>query len=139
MKSRNFKGIIIGIIVVVIALGVFYTLRWLKTTEELMEFEKVIYGVSPYQDTILPRVAENLGWDKEVGLNIDTRMIEWGDVMPALAGGAVDVAIQNFNSFQATFENINKRGGDVIFYYPFYIFKGALPASMKLDKYKPYD
>jgi len=52
-------------------------------------------------------------------------MLEWGDVMPAVASGAVDVAIQNFNSFQATYENINKRGGDVIFYYPFFIFKGA--------------
>ena len=34
-------------------------------TDVLIKHEKVIYGISPYQDTILPRVAEKLGWDTE--------------------------------------------------------------------------
>lgn len=91
----------------------------------LIKHEKVVYGISPYQDTILPRVSEKLEWDTEEKLDIDTRMLAWDDVMPAVANGTVDVAIQNFNSFQATYENINKTGGDVIFYYPLFIFKGA--------------
>lgn len=122
MRLKNWR--IIGAVIILAALAA-YAAFGLITRGEFEEHEKVNYGISPYQDTILPRVAEKLGWDKEVGLAIDTKMIEWGDVMPAVASGAVDVAIQNFNSFQATYENINKRGGDVIFYYPLFIFKGA--------------
>ena len=87
--------------------------------------EKIVYGVSPYQDTILPVVADLEGWYKEEGLDVEIRVLPWGEVMNSLAAGAVDVAIQNFNSFQAPYHNINERGGDVIFYYPFYVFKGA--------------
>jgi hypothetical protein len=51
-----------------------YTLIYLKVRwqeeptlapDVLIKHEKVIYGISPYQDTILPRVAEKLGWDTE--------------------------------------------------------------------------
>jgi ABC-type nitrate/sulfonate/bicarbonate transport system substrate-binding protein len=87
--------------------------------------QPIKYAISPYQDTALPFVAERNGWYSENGLNVDLKLLDWGNVMDAVAGGAVDVAIQNFNSFQATYHNINDRGGDVVFYYPLYIFRGA--------------
>ena len=86
---------------------------------------KVVYGISPYQDTILPIVAQEKGWYAEEGLNADLRVLAWGDVMFALAGGAVDVAIQNFNSFQAAYPNIRKGGKEVVFWHPLFVFKGA--------------
>ena len=85
----------------------------------------IVYGISLYQDTILPVVAEQQGWYEAEGLDVQLRVLPWGDVMSAVAAGAVDVAIQNFNSFQATYHNIVDRGGDVVFYCSLYVFKGA--------------
>ena len=34
-------------------------------TDVLIKHEKVIYGIIPYQDMILPRLAEKLEWDTE--------------------------------------------------------------------------
>jgi len=87
--------------------------------------ETVRYGISPSLDAVLPRLAETLGWDGEAGLEIRTSMLAWGDVIPAIADGAVDVGIQNLNSFQASYEDIRKAGGDTVFYYPLFVFKGA--------------
>ena len=48
----------------------------------------------------------------------------WGEVITALSGGAIDVAIYNFNSFLAPYENASKRSPKPVFYAPLYIFKG---------------
>lgn len=99
----------------------------------------VRYAISPYQDTALPVVAETNGWYKQEGLNVELKLLDWGNVMDSVASGAVDVAIQNFNSFQPVYFNINTRGGDVVFYYPLYVFKGAA-IMVKQDKgLKPLD
>lgn len=96
----------------------------------------IVYGISPYQDTILPIVAEKQNWYEGEGLSVKLKVLEWGDVMNSLAGGAVDVAIQNFNSFQSVYHNINQRGGDVIFYYPLFVFKGTAIMTRKEDNFK---
>ncbi len=129
MEQKNTK-FVVGFIILIAAIGIIFVAARHSskpaaqpTTEK--KLQKVTYGVSPFQDTILPIVAEQQGWYKEEGLDVQLKVLDWGDVMPAVASGAVDAAIQNFNSFQATEENISKGGGDVIFYYPFYIFRGA--------------
>lgn len=86
---------------------------------------KVIYGISPYQDTVIPQYAKLMEWYLEQGLDVDTKILAWGDVMPAVGGKAVDIALQNFNSFQATYWNLRERGIDPVFYYVMYVFKGA--------------
>lgn len=83
------------------------------------------YAISPYQDTALPIVAEKNGWYSQAGLNVDVKLLDWENVMSSVAGGAVDVAVMNFNTFQPVYHNINDRGGDVVFYYPLYVFKGG--------------
>ena len=93
----------------------------------------VRYAISPYQDTALPVVAQTNGWYIQEGLNVELKLLDWGNVMDSVASGAVDVAIQNFNSFQPVYHNINDRGGDVIFYYPLFVFKGAA-IMVKKDK-----
>ena len=98
--------------------------------------KQITYGISPYQDTILPIVAEKQGWYKTEGLDVKIKILEWGDVMNSLAGGAVDIAIQNFNSFQAVYNNINEKGGDVIFYFPYFIFKGTAIMARDTTKFK---
>lgn len=126
MKRKYTLGIVVLIAVVVISL---FTLTKLEspTGRAIQDADPnaIVYGISPYQDTMIPVLAKELGWYEEEGLNVRLKVLAWGEVMPALASGSIDVAIQNFNSFQATYENINEQGGDVIFYVPFYVFKGA--------------
>lgn len=128
MSKSHFK--VLSKVVLIILLFVFFISVCTK------KGEKIIYGISPYQDTILPIVAEKQNWYNEQGLEVELKILEWGDVMNALAGGAVDVAIQNFNSFQSVYHNINERGGDVIFYYPLFIFKGTAIMMRKDDNFK---
>ena len=98
------------------------------------ERRRVTYGISPYQDTIIPKYADIQGWYEQEGIVPDLRVLAWGDIMPAIGGG-VDVAIQNFNSFQASYWNLRARGIEPVFYYPFFVFKGAailIPATSEL-------
>jgi ABC-type nitrate/sulfonate/bicarbonate transport system substrate-binding protein len=67
--------------------------------------ERVRYAVSPFQDTLLPIVPRELGWYKEVGLDVDIKILGWTEVQEAIAGGAVDVGINNISSIVATHEH----------------------------------
>jgi ABC-type nitrate/sulfonate/bicarbonate transport system substrate-binding protein len=84
----------------------------------------VRYAITPYQDSALPVVAHELGWYREQSLNVELVPVAWGDVMTALSGGAIDVAIYNFNSFQAPYENVVKGSIKPVFYCPVFLFKG---------------
>lgn len=132
----NTKFLTIAIIIIFILAGIVFGFSR-KSTNTTNLTQKVVYGVSPFQDTILPVVAEKQGWYKEEGLDVQIKVLDWGDVMSAVASGQVDVALQNFNSFQASAESINEKGGDVVFYYAPYIFKGAAIMVRGDSKFKP--
>lgn len=85
---------------------------------------KVKYGITPYQDSALPVVANYLNWYSDYNIEIELIPLAWGDVISALSSGAIDVAIYNFNSFQAPYENASKGFRRPLFYCPTYIFKG---------------
>ena len=85
------------------------------------------YGISPYQDTAIPVLSQSLGLFEEAGLHVELVNVAWDDIIPALASArnTVDVAIGSMNTLIPQAENLNvKGGGDVIFYAPFYLFKG---------------
>ncbi len=84
----------------------------------------VRYGITPYQDSALPVVADRLGWYKESGIDFQLIPLAWGDVITALSSGAIDVAIYNFNSFLPPYENAARGRRKPIFYSPTYVFKG---------------
>lgn len=84
----------------------------------------VKYGITPYQDSALPVVADYLGWYEENNIEFELVPLAWGDVITALISGAIDVAIYNFNSFQAPYENAAIGTNKPIYYCPTYIFKG---------------
>jgi ABC-type nitrate/sulfonate/bicarbonate transport system substrate-binding protein len=113
--------LVLGLALLILIMG------WLifSPTSVPSNMTKVVYGISPYQDTMIPVLAEKKGWYAQEGLDVEIKILPWGEVMSALASGAIDVALQNFNSFEATAPNINQGGGDVIYYAPFYVFKGA--------------
>jgi len=94
---------------------------------------RVRYGVSPFQDTLLPILGGEMGWYEEEGLDVEFVILGWTEVQEALAAGAVDVAINNETSVIATHENF-----DFVYWYGFNIFtEGA--ALMGRPEYKTAD
>jgi ABC-type nitrate/sulfonate/bicarbonate transport system substrate-binding protein len=86
------------------------------------------YGISPFQDTAMPVVAQSLGLYDKAGLNVQLVTLPWEDVIPSLAsrGRTIDLGLGSINLLLPRTQNINIiGGGDVIFYYPLYVFKGA--------------
>lgn len=83
------------------------------------------YGITPYQDTALPVVAERRGWYAAEGLRVELVPLSWDQVMPALRSGSIDVAVYNFNSFLPAYANAAQgTQRRPIFYAPLYVFHG---------------
>jgi ABC-type nitrate/sulfonate/bicarbonate transport system substrate-binding protein len=82
-------------------------------------------GISPYPDTGLPVMTEKLGLFKKNGVHADLKVLQWGEVMPALASGSVDVVIQNMNSFHEVCANLKAKDVDLVFERPLFVFRGG--------------
>ncbi|WP_103500710.1 MULTISPECIES: ABC transporter substrate-binding protein [Streptomyces] len=52
-------------------------------------------GISPFQDTYLPIIGQEMGWFEEAGLDVNLRSLAWNAAMPALISGDVDIAVNN--------------------------------------------
>jgi NitT/TauT family transport system substrate-binding protein len=82
---------------------------------------KVRFGVSPFQDTLIPLLGQNKGWYKEEGLEVEFRILGWTEVQEALSSAAsdrVDIAINNETAVVAT----NHRNRELVYVYGFNIF-----------------
>jgi ABC-type nitrate/sulfonate/bicarbonate transport system substrate-binding protein len=79
---------------------------------------KITIGLSPFQDTLLPIVGKEKGWFADEGLDVDFKPLAWNAIMPAVASGAVDVAVNNTTGVVSVF---NKQP-DIVFWYPWNIF-----------------
>jgi hypothetical protein len=65
----------------------------------------VRYGISPFQDTLLPILGQEFGWYEEEGLDVEF-VIGWTEVQEA-RGREVNVAVNNETSV-ITHENFNR-------------------------------
>src|ERR1035437_5328115 len=83
------------------------------------------YGITPYQDTALPVVAQSMDWYSAEGLKVEFVPLAWGDLMLALASGSVDVSIYTINAFQPAYASTASSGTKPVFYCPLYVFKGT--------------
>ena len=88
---------------------------------------KVRYGVSPFQDTLLPVLGKEMGWYEEEGLDVEFVILGWTEVQEALAAGEVDVAINNISSVIA----VHDRWPDFVYYYGFNIFDAGAALMAK--------
>jgi NitT/TauT family transport system substrate-binding protein len=123
--SKTKKLCALGLILVGI-LGV--AVVWPYLAEQTGEGIVIRYGISPFQDTAMPKVSEGIGLFEKHGLAVELISVGWEDIVPSLASGGrtIDVAIGSINTFLPRAENINKvGGGDVRFFFPLYVFKGA--------------
>lgn len=112
------------IIAVVVILGASGYALWRKYSKQPQGLVTVRYGITPYQDSALPVVPNELGWYKEAGINVQLVPVAWGDVVTDLSSGAIDVAIYNFNSFQPPYENASTGSSKPLVYCPVYLFRG---------------
>jgi ABC-type nitrate/sulfonate/bicarbonate transport system substrate-binding protein len=125
-RKSTIAGASVVLVIVAIAGLSYYGLQW--STRPAVEPQEVRYGISPYQDLAMPKIAEGLGLYRKNNLNVELVTIAWEDIIPSLASGGktVDVAIGSVNTFLPRAENINLQGGgDVVFYAPLWVFKGA--------------
>lgn len=90
---------------------------------------KVRYAVSPFQDTLLPVVADELGWDKEVGLDVEIVVLGWTEVQEAVASGSADVGISNMSAIVATHD----RAPDLIYLYGLNTFDNGFALMVRPD------
>jgi len=77
------------------------------------ETTSIQLGISPFQDTMLPIVAEQKGWFEEAGLEVTLTTLGWDAVMPTVASGGVDVAINNTTGVVS----VAHREPEVIYWY----------------------
>jgi ABC-type nitrate/sulfonate/bicarbonate transport system substrate-binding protein len=57
------------------------------------EMREVSIALSPFQDTLLPIVGEEMGWFEEKNIDVSFTSTAWNAVMTTLASGSVDVAV----------------------------------------------
>ncbi|MCD6031029.1 MAG: aliphatic sulfonates family transporter, periplasmic ligand-binding protein [Thermomicrobiales bacterium] len=88
------------------------------STARAQELTPVRYAVSPFQDTLLPIIGQEMGWYEEEGLDVEFVILGWTEVQEALAAGQADVAINNISSVIATHE----QWPEFVYYYGFNIF-----------------
>lgn len=62
------------------------------------ELTPVNIGISPFQDTYLPIIGQDMGWFEEAGLDVELTSLAWNAAMPALISGDVDIAVNNTTS-----------------------------------------
>ncbi len=100
-KLALFLGVLIGVVIVV------------AIVQRRTSRDTIRYGISPYQDTAMPKVAEGMGLYQKNGLNVELVTVAWEDVVPSLASAerTVDVAIGSINTLIPRAENINVTGG----------------------------
>ena len=90
---------------------------------------KVRYGISSFQDTLLPILGSDKykGWYREEGLDVNFKILGWTEVQEALAAGQVDVAINNITSIIAT----HQKRPDLIYWYGFNTFDNGFALMIR--------
>ncbi len=96
------------------------------------------FGITPYQDTALPVVADKLGWYSQNGIEVEFVPLAWGDVMLALSSGSIDASIYTINAFQAPYQSASPGTLKPVFYCPIYVFKGTAIMVHENSGIKPF-
>jgi len=125
MKNRRTLAFMLGALV--FSLGVYFSSC--KPTPQQQGANKIRFGVSPFQDTLVPIVGREKGWYREEGLDVDIRILGWTEVMEALSAGQVDVAINNISSVIATHE----KNPQIVYYYGLNPFDNGFALMIRPD------
>ena len=100
-------------------------LYWTRTADT--ERRVVRFGISPFQDTLLPIVGEEKGWYRQEGLDVEFTILGWTEVMEALSSGSIDVAINNISSVVST----HARNPEIVYWYGFNPFDNGFALMIR--------
>lgn len=126
MSKTRFS--ILALIVVGIAL-LGYLIYQKQITQPEPALTKVKFGVSPFQDTLVPIVGREKGWYQEERLDVEFKILGWTEVMEALSAGQINVAINNISSVIATHE----RNPQIVYWYGFNPFDNGFALMIRPD------
>jgi NitT/TauT family transport system substrate-binding protein len=122
------KVSIIALLIVVVAVAA-YVLYRKKTTQLPAQLVQVRFGISPFQDTLVPIVGQEKGWYREEGLDVDMKVLGWTEIMEALSAGQLDVAINNESAVVAT----NQRNPNIVYWYATNPFDNGFALMIRPD------
>lgn len=128
MKWRKF--VFIGIIACLLT-SIFFGCN-ISTIDNTSQLTKVRYGVSPFQDTLVPMFGKEKGWYEEEGLDVEFKILGWTEVQEALSSAAqnrIDVGINNISSIIAT----NQNNPNLVYYYGFNTFDNGFALMIRPD------
>jgi NitT/TauT family transport system substrate-binding protein len=109
---------------VLVAAAATIVAMWTLNAQTQTQTVSIRYGITPYQDTALPVIADKQNWYASEGIRSQSVPLAWGEVPLALASNTIDVALYNFNSFLAPWSEIAAGGKNLVYYAPLYVFKG---------------
>ena len=98
--------------------------------DQSSDLTKVRYGVSPFQDTLVPIFGKEKGWYEEEGLDVEFKILGWTEVQEALSSTAenrIDVGINNISSIIAT----NQNNPELVYYYGFNTFDNGFALMIR--------
>lgn len=71
------------------------------------------FGISPFQDTLVPTIGENMGWYRDEGIDVRFVVLGWTQLQQALATGQVDIVIGNIS----TVIGAHPQDPDLVYWY----------------------
>ncbi|MDA8611386.1 ABC transporter substrate-binding protein [Candidatus Pacebacteria bacterium] len=96
---------------------------------------KITFGVSPFQDNLVPIVGKEFDWYKERGIDVDFKIIEYSEVPNLLDKGEIDVSIASIGMAMAG-HAINP---EIIYWYGVNVFNSGFDIMIRGDgEIKPY-
>lgn len=117
------------VVFVVIIISII-TLSCSKSADQ--KLEKIVFGVSPFQDTLIPILGKEKGWYEEEGLNVEFKILGWTEVQEALSSvssNRIDLGINNISSVIATYN----KNPDLIYLYGFNTFDNGFALMIRPD------
>lgn len=136
MKIKKFVSIVLSVF---LATFIFASCNNNDQSNQPTDLVKVSYGVSPFQDTLVPIFGKEKGWYKEEGLDVEFKILGWTEVQEALSSAAsnrIDLGINNISSIIATHNN----NPELVYYYGFNTFDNGFALMIRPDgDLKPLD
>ena len=91
---------------------------------------KVVFGVSPFQDTLLPMLGKEKGWYDEEGIDVQFKILGWTEIQEALSSQSndkIDLGINNISSVIAT----HNKNPELIYLYGFNTFDNGFALMIR--------
>lgn len=128
MKKSTIVTIVV--IAVIAILGILYFKNKENPTKDTKQ--KIVFGISPFQDTYMPWLGLQKGWYAEEGLDVEFKVLGWTEVQEALSSSAenkIDIGINNITAVVTTHE----KNPELIYYYGFNTFDNGFALMIRPD------